>query len=338
MIPIRLTFFCELEPKPLLDLINEEIIADLKKLSASISLGILDLSNERAQVVQQMNEAGIPVIAWLLLPEEDGYWFNVSNSAQAYERYLEFKRWSNEHNLYFSRVGLDIEPDIREMVKLSSNKLELLPTIIRRLVNRRQILSARSAYRQLTELIHEDGFPVDSYQFPIIADERKAGSTLLQRMGGLVDIPVDREVWMLYTSLLRPYGIGFLTSYAPEAQAIGIGITGGGVEIGTANRRPLTWEEFARDLRLAWRWCDDLHIFSLEGCVQQCFIERLKTFAWDYPIILPSSNRARVDQWRRALRSGLWLSAHFAILVMLALSSVLLFKILRNYLAGGKRK
>ena len=79
----RLTFFCELEPDPLQTLISESTITCLVDLKAHLSLGILDLSDPRAEVVKRLNSAGVPVTAWLLLPEEQGYWFNLDNVAQA---------------------------------------------------------------------------------------------------------------------------------------------------------------------------------------------------------------------------------------------------------------
>ena len=83
----KLTFFCELEADELQALFaDSSVIKNLLALEASVSLGILDLTSERAGVVHSLNEAGIPVIAWQLLPMEQGYWFNVSNAAQASTR------------------------------------------------------------------------------------------------------------------------------------------------------------------------------------------------------------------------------------------------------------
>lgn len=53
--------------------------------------------------------------------------------------------------------------------------------------------------------IPADGWPVENYQFPLIADERQARSTLLQRLA-LVDAATGREVWMLYSSFMRTLG------------------------------------------------------------------------------------------------------------------------------------
>jgi hypothetical protein len=333
----RLTFFCELESEPLAALIDDRLIADLGELNASLSLGILDLSVERARVVRKLNRAGVPVVAWLLLPREQGYWFNLYNAPQALARYREFKLWTAQEGLSWDGVGLDIEPDIREMTKLAERDWSALPGILRRVLDFKGQREAIRTYHDLVNQIRADGYRVDSYQFPFIADERKVGSTFLQRLAGLVDIPVDREVWMLYTSFVRPNGAGLLASYSPEAQSIGLGSTGGGVELdlGEMRARPLTWDELARDLRLAWCWCDDLHIFSLEGCLRQGFIEHLKNFTWDMPMMTPHTSQARVDGWRKALRYSLWVVSNMVVIVLALTGGFLVWKILKHYL---KRK
>ena len=87
-----LTFFCELPPEPLAKLFDGRfLIDDLKALEATLSLGILDFSKDRAELVQRLNRAGVPVIAWLLLPEDEGYWFNIDNHDKAAARYVDCK-------------------------------------------------------------------------------------------------------------------------------------------------------------------------------------------------------------------------------------------------------
>src|SRR5690242_3082673 len=111
----HLTFFCELDPPALETLFREpQVLADLSALEAGVSLGLLDLSPERAAVVKRLNEAGIPVNGWLLLPREQGYWFNLDNVTAAVARYTEFKQWTQDHDLKWAFVGLDIEPNIQE--------------------------------------------------------------------------------------------------------------------------------------------------------------------------------------------------------------------------------
>ncbi|MBC7261989.1 MAG: hypothetical protein H5T63_08245 [Chloroflexi bacterium] len=328
----RLTFFCELEADRLQVLFADESVIDgLRAVEGRVSLGILDLSAERAAVVRLLNENRIPVTAWQLLPKEQGYWFNVDNAPQAAARYQEFKKWTAKHRLRWDGVGLDIEPDIREMRQLALDRRSLLPVLLKRGLDTERLRRAQMQYQTLVAQIRADGYRVDSYQMPFIVDERQAGSTLLQRLAGLVDIVVDREVLMLYSSLFRPYGPGLLWSYAPDAQSVGLGVTGGGVEIeGVTTSPPMDWDEFSRDLLLAHHWTDDIHIFSLEGCVQQGFLAKLADFDWAQPVLPPVKSAAQVKRMRQALRSALWASAH-PWLVTMALLSVMWM------LGGGTR-
>ena len=79
-----LTFFCELEAEPLKELFDDPaVVDDLKTVGARVSMGLLDFSPGRRDVVRRLTEAGVPVVAWQLLPKEQGYWFNYNNSSQA---------------------------------------------------------------------------------------------------------------------------------------------------------------------------------------------------------------------------------------------------------------
>ncbi len=101
-----------------------------------------------------------------------------------------------------------------------------------------------------------------------------------------------------------------LWTYGPEALAIGVGSTGGGPDIpGHPEVPALDWAAFTRDLRLARRWSDDLLIHSLEGCVRQGFLARLRTFDWSQEAP-PPSTAWLVAGLRGALRGVLWANAH----------------------------
>jgi hypothetical protein len=308
----KLTFFCELEADELESLFADSaVLKNLEALDAAVSLGLIDLCDKRAGVVRRLNAAGIPVIAWLLLPKEQGYWFNIGNPAQASARYAEFERWTAQHGLGWDGIGLDIETDIREMRLVAVDRQRLIPVLLCRLWNVGKLRQAQMAYVALAARIRTAGYRVDSYQMPLIVDERQVGSTLIQRLFALVDLPVDREVLMLYSSFYRPRGAGVLWSYGRGAQSVGLGVTGGGVQIADVVQPPfLDWEEFARDLRLAKRCTDDIHIFSLEGCVQQGFLQQLLGFDWESPVTPSAATVAEVQRLRTALGIVLSASAH----------------------------
>ncbi len=308
----ELTFFCELEPAPLQELFSlPELLDQLKELNATISLGLLDFSDERVAVVQKLNEAGIPVTAWLLLPKNQGYWFNLDNHSASSTRYLEFRRWTKQHGLKWKAIGIDIEPDLRQLEQLPRHLLKARAKLAANALNYQRQRVGQMAYQALIGQMRSDGFFVESYQFPVIRDERKAGSTILQRMTGLIDLLVDREVLMLYTSFIRGYGPGVLWSYAVEADAVAVGSTGGGVELKeVVDTRPLVWDEFQRDLLLAARSCRHIYIFSLEGCVRQDFMSPLIHFAWNSSTLEPVRLGLRVNSYRKLGQTALWATAH----------------------------
>ena len=304
----EITFFCELHADALKKLFEDRFVFDdLKTLNAGIAMGILDLSPERAKVVRNLNRMGIPATAWLLLPEAEGYWFNLENHAEATARYQAFKTWSDENQLVWEAIGLDIESDINEMKGFLTEPGVTVQKAIRRLKDTGAYRVGKVAYGALVAQIHADGYLVESYHFPFIVEDRDAGSTALQRVTGLVDIPVDREVLMLYSSFYRPHGQEILWSYAQKAQAIGIGNTGGGVQVGISENTPyLSWDEFATDLRLARRSGKPIYVFSLEGCVAQGFLPRLVTFDWQAEVDVPPT--ALVTAGRSGLRGLLWVA------------------------------
>ncbi len=326
-----LTFFCELETRGLLELLADGgVIKTLKSLRAGMSLSVQDLSPERAQMVQQLNREGIPVTAWLLLPKEQGYWPNVDNAPLAVEHYAAFEAWTAEYGLAWAGVGLGIQPDIHELGDWLTQRQRVLPVALRRLLQARRLRRARKIYRGLVERVRQTGYRVESYVFPVIADERKVLSTLLQRIFGVVDIPADREVMVLYSSYVRPYGPGVIWAYAPDSQAIALGSTGGGAKIPISGAEPLTWDELARDLIHAWYWKNELYVFSLEGCVQNGYLDRLKTLDWDRPIIPPEALTRRVQGWRATLQSTLWAASHLTTILLLLAGVLLILTPLRR--------
>ncbi len=105
-------------------------------------------------------------------------------------------------------------------------------------------------------------------------------------------------------------GPGLLRSYGPEATAIAVGTTGGGPDVPGHPQMPTqTWEECTRDLRLTRHFTDQVYVHSLEGCVRQGFLGRLRTFDWT-PVDAPPTCARQADLLRRALRAALWASAH----------------------------
>ncbi len=308
----NLTFFCELETDQLHSLFaTPGLLEQLRSLRATVSLSILDLTAERAAVVRQLNAAGLPVTAWLLLPKEEGYWFNLDNAPQAAARCAAFRRWSSDFGLTWKAIGMDIEPDINALRRLSSGGLRGLARFLRQ-ANPRRLAAGREIYAHLVRDFQTEGYTVEAYQFAFIVDERRAGSRLVQRLTGVLDLPVDREVLMLYSSFWPKIGSGLLWSYGCDAGGIGLGSTGGGVTIeGLVATAPLDWPALRRDLLQASRMNAEVYVFSLEGCVMQDFLSRIATLEWDASLALPEAQARSIGLLRAVFRAVLRISRLF---------------------------
>nr|MCU0362230.1 hypothetical protein [Bacteroidales bacterium] len=103
----KISFFTELPSREFVSLFSDSLLIEqLSEMKAELRIGLLDLTPERAKTISMLNAAGIPVTAWLLLPEDEGYWFNATNGNKAAARYENFKSWSAEHGLLWQGIGL----------------------------------------------------------------------------------------------------------------------------------------------------------------------------------------------------------------------------------------
>jgi hypothetical protein len=287
---------------------NPAVISDLKELHAGIAMALPDLSAGRAQAVSFLNEARIPVTAWLLLPAQQGYYMNDDNAAETEARFNDFQRWTAEYQLRWQAVGLDIEPDIREFTALKQeSRWRLFLYLARRCFDDRQVSSARVAYAGLIRNIQSSGYQAQTYQLPFIVAERRASSTLLERLLGIVAVRGNVEVVMLYTSFNPSIGSAMIWKFGPESQAISVGVTGG--------KSGLDWTQFSRDLIVAGRFTNLVGVYSLEGCVQQGFLKRLVAMNWDHTVVIPSAAVRKAILLHALFPATLWTLSHFAYFV-----------------------
>lgn len=305
-----LTFFCEL-PTPAINefFCDATILTALKKLNANLSMGLLDLSPERAGVVRKLNRAGIPVTAWILLPKEQGYWTNLDTVTETTESFAVFQKWQSDHHLEIAAVGLDIEPSIHLVAALSQNPKSQALDLGKRVFKDRSKQLAEM--NDLVRNIKAAGYAVETYQFPTVVDERSARSSILTKTLGLPAVDCDREVLMLYSSFFPTHADSILWSYALQTRAVGVGSTGGGVEIeGVPELKKLRWIELKRDLLLASQHAEHLYIFSLEGCVASGFMERLINLDWDTQVIPPVRSALGISLIRKVFQGLLWSLSH----------------------------
>ncbi|WP_322494867.1 hypothetical protein [Chloroflexus sp.] len=284
----HIIFFCELEGPALLELLATPGLLDfLAAGEYGVAVALHNLSVETAQAIATLNQRRIPVVAWLLLPAEEGFWFNLQNYPQAIERYRAARRWAIAHKLHFQAIGLDIEPPLGEVI---ASRRRGIRDIARRIwLAHENVLyeSARAAYVDLIAEVHHDGYEVHTYQLPLIVDDRRAATTTIQRALDIIDLPADVEVLLCFSSipiekLGNDLGGALIDSYGPAADAIGVGcIVGSAVRSSSAeDLPPLAWDALERDLQLAAHHTDTIYLFSLEGCVEHGLLPRLNQIDW----------------------------------------------------------
>jgi len=308
--PPHLAFACELDVTSLQALFADPaVIPDLKDLHAGVALALGDFSDGRARVVHRLSQAGIPVDAWMALPMEQGYYLNASNEPQAEARFAEFQKWTAANGLRWAAIGLDIEPSIQEFSALRNSKLHLAATLLGRYFEVERVRRAREAYAGLIRQMQSHGYLVETYQFFFIVDERDAHTTLLERLLGLVDVRGNREALMLYTSFNHAMDAAMVWKYGPRAQVIVVGSTKSNPPT-DARFPPLDWEEFSRDLRVAAHFSPTVGVYSLEGCVRQGFLERLKSMDWNQPVTIPADALRKANRMRSRIHIALWIGSN----------------------------
>jgi hypothetical protein len=279
---------------------DPRVISSLRNLHAGVAVATDDLSPDRAQIVQRLNEAGIPVVAGLELPGDQGYYMNSGNAPQAAARFVAFQRWTTQYGLRWSAVGLDIEPDIRLFDDLQHHRLRLASSLLVHYFAFAQARQAREAYSSLIYRIQSQGYKVLTYQLPLIVAERRAHLTLLERLLGIVDVRGDDEVIMIFSGLNQAIGSAMIWTLGPDSQSIAV--------LGTdAPGRPLSWSDFSRDLIVASHFSHVVGIYNLEGAARLGFLSRLETMDWRQSVTIPVQSLMRAQRLQRIARIVLWL-------------------------------
>jgi len=279
----KISFFCELQGKEFNEVFADSVLVqELVKMQASLRIGLHDFSPERTLTIQKLNQAGIPVIAWLLLPEEDGYWFNMYNGAKAEKRYTDFKIWTANNHLKWAGIGIDLEPDMNDAKLAISHPWKLAWKAYKRLYDTNSLIAGKMIYQQLISKMKSDGYVVESYILPYIYEERTVKTTSLQKLLGIVDIETEKEIPMLYTSMLDNPAI--IPVYHKDKMPVALGSTGGGVVIEGIELKAISWDKLERDILIASKLTDEIHIFCLETSVKKDFLSKIESIDFNQKV------------------------------------------------------
>ena len=177
-----ISFFNELKSPELVELFKDtNLIPNLQAIHGEIRMGTLDLTPERAGIVKKLNDAGVPVVAWVVLSEEDGYFSNSINADLSKKRYQEIKDWADKNQLKLKAIGFDFEIDMNDLKLAKSSPIKLVYKMFTRLYeDDNNLKSAKLKYDTLMAQVKADGYAVEGYYFPFITDEVANGTTSIQ--------------------------------------------------------------------------------------------------------------------------------------------------------------
>lgn len=278
----QLYFFCELDGPALLHLLDRPGLLDILAMRGfGVALALTALDEAHANAVRILHSRSIPVVAWLALPADEGLAFNLQNYPRAAACYQAFHTWAQISNLRFVAVGFDMEPPIGSPLPGGWRGTREIARRVWLARDNALFPAARVAYLELMAAARRDGYEVHAYQIPLIADDRRVGTTLLQRALDIVDLPADVEVLMCLSESAPSWlGSALIASYGPAADAIAVGTSSGDSAF-------LDWPDLRRDLLLAADFTDTIYVATLEGCVAAGQIERIATLDWHAPARVP---------------------------------------------------
>ncbi|WP_129627438.1 hypothetical protein [Candidatus Oscillochloris fontis] len=310
-----LIFFCDLDGPELLALLEQPgLLDELTIQNYGVAVAIRDLSFALVAAVRRLNQHRIPLVAWLQLPQHEGSWFHLQNYPQAVERYRSVHRWAKEHDLSFQVIGIDIEPPSSELDRIQRWGLRDLTRRLWLAHENVLFTAARAAYTDLVGEIHSDGYEVHAYQLPALIDDRRAGTTVIQRAFDIVGIPADVEVVMCYSSvpidtLGNDMGGALIRNYGPSADSIGVGAVNSiAVSSAPDDLPPLPGAALERDLLLAAHYTDLIYICSLEGCVERGLLPHISRMNWETEVRVDPLRQWSIATLRMLLLLGLLIS------------------------------
>ena len=101
----------------------------------------------------------------------------------------------------------------------------------------------------------------------------------------------------------------------PDSQNIAV--------LGTdAPGRPLSWNDFSRDLIVASHFSHVVGVYNLEGAVRLGFLSRLKTMDWRQTVTISAQSLMRAQRLQRIALIVLWIVELWPLIVFAILLAV----------------
>jgi len=231
-----------------------------KEYSLAIATGILD--KKYAELIKDINHAGVLVTHWIVVDDNQGYWTNACSLEATKDKIEKLLNWQRKYNLGLAKVGLDIEWPLQVARAFSSNDfargLRLFWEYRKNIPK-----NAQEEFEKLLQLLRVKATPVQFYEFPKI---------LGWFFPSGLKIPKNAEVVeMDYSSMLPKILVLLLMKVFRSKKRIpALGIINGvseetpGRMLGPQLPRHLTAEDLRKDIEAVGQQ-DEIYLFALNG-------------------------------------------------------------------------
>lgn len=183
-------------------------------------------TEELESLLKAAARKGVPVNAWLLLPEEDGYWFNEENLLEAREQVFGFLDWIEERGIPLRWIMFDMELSIDKVRAMEGGGLvDTMIPLLKENVDPAAFQQSTADYAQFVSELQERGYKVTAAAYPFVLDDLLDGDSEIQDAWNtpVIEVGFDEIYFMAYrTSFARLLGItpgpDLVYQYAGEAR------------------------------------------------------------------------------------------------------------------------
>lgn len=238
------------------------LVRHLAEHNVSLSVATSTLDAPTATSLRAIAAAGVPITLWAVLPDEQGYFYNLLNLAKANARTREILEWAKASNVPFERIGFDLEAPISALKDISSGHLTRGTKAILQYmlyIGRRHVQAA------FERDIPTQGVSSEFYVFP---------KWLHPFLGGGLSAPKDkRTIVMAYASTMPNPLLGFKAMMLGSNGAIpAVGLLNGvkgqtpGRDFGGGMPKHLSVRDLALQLDAIERAkCAEAYIFAMNS-------------------------------------------------------------------------
>ncbi|OGC68832.1 hypothetical protein A2415_02710 [candidate division WWE3 bacterium RIFOXYC1_FULL_39_7] len=139
-----------------------------KNEAVSICMSTLDEST--AEAIRYLNEKKVPVVAWVVVEDAEGYWTNKTNIKETTLKTDQILEWAKEHDIHLRAVGFDMEKPVNFLSNIAqANIVEMAKALIEYKKNVAEAAKNGDPQVMFDALLHrlnEEGVETEIYTFP----------------------------------------------------------------------------------------------------------------------------------------------------------------------------